>query len=193
VHRAALARFNALLDADLPAYTKEYFVGMPAPAGAIGVIGPLAARMQCRASGGRPDGGEHRHRLDGPGLAAGRQPHPDAQGAHLRGQAEHGRPLLAMLAIGTAAAFVFPYLVILLIIAYVITSRSRCARSAGSPRTRRPGTTGRASSAPRAGRSGRAAPGAARWPGSAQAGALSGVRLHVADSPAPVSLTLTAR
>ena len=41
-----LARFNALLDADLPAYTKEYFVGMPAPAGAIGAIGPLAARMQ---------------------------------------------------------------------------------------------------------------------------------------------------
>jgi CDP-diacylglycerol---serine O-phosphatidyltransferase len=41
-----LARFNALLDVDLPAYEKEYFVGMPAPAGAIGAIGPLAAKMQ---------------------------------------------------------------------------------------------------------------------------------------------------
>jgi CDP-diacylglycerol--serine O-phosphatidyltransferase len=35
-----------MLDVDKPAYEKEYFVGMPAPAGAIGAIGPLAARMQ---------------------------------------------------------------------------------------------------------------------------------------------------
>jgi len=41
-----LARFNAMLDVDKPAYEKEYFVGMPAPAGAIGAIGPLAAKMQ---------------------------------------------------------------------------------------------------------------------------------------------------
>ncbi|MEE6164042.1 MULTISPECIES: CDP-diacylglycerol--serine O-phosphatidyltransferase [unclassified Mycolicibacterium] len=41
-----LARFNALLDVDQPAYEKEYFVGMPAPAGAIGTIVPLAAKMQ---------------------------------------------------------------------------------------------------------------------------------------------------
>jgi CDP-diacylglycerol---serine O-phosphatidyltransferase len=41
-----LARFNAMLDVDKPAYEKEYFVGMPAPAGAIGAIGPLAAKLQ---------------------------------------------------------------------------------------------------------------------------------------------------
>lgn len=41
-----LARFNAMLDADLPAYEKEYFMGMPAPAGAIGAIGPIAAMME---------------------------------------------------------------------------------------------------------------------------------------------------
>ncbi|HLR98944.1 CDP-diacylglycerol--serine O-phosphatidyltransferase [Mycolicibacillus parakoreensis] len=42
-----LARFNTLLDeTELPAYTREYFVGMPAPAGAIAVIAPLAAFMQ---------------------------------------------------------------------------------------------------------------------------------------------------
>lgn len=42
-----LARFNTLLDDDAqPAYTREFFVGMPAPAGAITVIGPLAAKMQ---------------------------------------------------------------------------------------------------------------------------------------------------
>jgi CDP-diacylglycerol---serine O-phosphatidyltransferase len=41
-----LARYNAMLAGDQPAYTKEFFVGMPAPAGAIGAIGPLAAKMQ---------------------------------------------------------------------------------------------------------------------------------------------------
>ena len=42
-----LARFNALLDdATLPTYTHEFFVGMPAPAGAIAVLGPLAAKLQ---------------------------------------------------------------------------------------------------------------------------------------------------
>lgn len=42
-----LARFNALLDDDTrPAYTREYFTGMPAPCGAVGVIGPLAALLQ---------------------------------------------------------------------------------------------------------------------------------------------------
>ena len=42
-----LARFNALLDDDTrPAYTREYFTGMPAPCGAVGAIGPLAAMLQ---------------------------------------------------------------------------------------------------------------------------------------------------
>lgn len=42
-----LARFNALLDDDTkPAYTREFFTGMPAPCGAVGVIGPLAALLQ---------------------------------------------------------------------------------------------------------------------------------------------------
>ena len=42
-----LARFNALLDDETkPAYTRQYFTGMPAPCGAVGVIGPLAALLQ---------------------------------------------------------------------------------------------------------------------------------------------------
>lgn len=42
-----LARFNALLDDDTkPAYMRQYFTGMPAPCGAVGVIGPLAAMLQ---------------------------------------------------------------------------------------------------------------------------------------------------
>jgi CDP-diacylglycerol--serine O-phosphatidyltransferase len=46
-----LARFNALLDDDTrPAYTREFFTGMPAPCGAIGSIGPLIA-MQAFGNG----------------------------------------------------------------------------------------------------------------------------------------------
>ncbi len=43
-----LARFNALLDdGTQPAYAHEFFVGMPAPAGAVSMIGLLALKMQC--------------------------------------------------------------------------------------------------------------------------------------------------
>jgi CDP-diacylglycerol--serine O-phosphatidyltransferase len=42
-----LARFNALLDDDTrPAYTREFFTGMPAPCGAIGSVAPLVAMLQ---------------------------------------------------------------------------------------------------------------------------------------------------
>ena len=53
-----LARFNALLDDDTrPAYTREFFTGMPAPCGAIGAIGPLVAMHAVRrTAGGRRTG-----------------------------------------------------------------------------------------------------------------------------------------
>lgn len=41
-----LARYNAMLHTDGPAYEDNYFTGMPAPAGAIGAIGPIAAKLQ---------------------------------------------------------------------------------------------------------------------------------------------------
>ena len=42
-----LARFNALLDDHTkPAYTREFFTGVPAPCGAVGALGPLVAFMQ---------------------------------------------------------------------------------------------------------------------------------------------------
>jgi CDP-diacylglycerol--serine O-phosphatidyltransferase len=41
-----LARYNTMLVENKPAYMDQFFVGMPAPAGAIGAIGPLAAKMQ---------------------------------------------------------------------------------------------------------------------------------------------------
>ena len=42
-----LARFNALLDdGTQPAYAREFFVGMPAPAGAISMIGLIGLKLQ---------------------------------------------------------------------------------------------------------------------------------------------------
>lgn len=42
-----LARFNTLLDDDdIPSYAREYFVGVPAPAGALIALVPLAAAAQ---------------------------------------------------------------------------------------------------------------------------------------------------
>ncbi len=42
-----LARFNTLLDdGTRPAYAREFFVGMPAPAGAISIIGLIGLKLQ---------------------------------------------------------------------------------------------------------------------------------------------------
>jgi CDP-diacylglycerol---serine O-phosphatidyltransferase len=117
-----LARFNALLDADLPAYTKEYFVGMPAPAGAIGAIGPLAAKMQWPGPWWSTQSAETVvivWMIAVSLLVVSRIPMRKIHTFAVRPNMV--TPLLALLAIATAAAFVFPYLVILLIIAaYVI-------------------------------------------------------------------------
>jgi CDP-diacylglycerol--serine O-phosphatidyltransferase len=109
-----LARYNALLNEDLPAYTKQYFVGMPAPAGAIGAIGPLAAKMEYGDGWWTSWWAVSLWMIGVSLLVVSRIPmrkiHTFAMVA----------PLLALLAIGTAAAFVFPYLTILVIIvAYV--------------------------------------------------------------------------
>jgi len=114
-----LARFNALLDADLPAYTKEYFVGMPAPAGAIGAIGPLAAKMQWGDGWWTSYWAVSLWMVGVSLLIVSRIPMRKIHTFAVRPNMV--APLLALLAIATAAAFVFPYLVILVIIAaYVI-------------------------------------------------------------------------
>jgi CDP-diacylglycerol---serine O-phosphatidyltransferase len=114
-----LARYNALLDADLPAYTKEYFVGMPAPAGAIGAIGPLAAKMQWGDGWWTSYWAVSLWMVGVSLLVVSRIPMRKIHTFAVRPNMV--APLLALLAIGVAAAFVFPYLVILVIIAaYVI-------------------------------------------------------------------------
>ena len=117
-----LARFNALLSTDMPAYAKDYFVGMPAPAGAIGAIGPLAAKMQWPGGWWATQTAEIVviiWMIAVSLLVVSRIPmrkiHTFSVSPNM------AAPLLAGVAIVAAAAFVFPYLLILLIIAaYVL-------------------------------------------------------------------------
>jgi CDP-diacylglycerol--serine O-phosphatidyltransferase len=113
-----LARYNALLDVDLPAYTKQYFVGMPAPAGAIGSIGPLAAKMEFGDGWWTSWWAVSLWMIGVSLLVVSRIPMRKIHTFEV--PPNMVAPLLALLAIATAAAFVFPYLTILVIIvAYV--------------------------------------------------------------------------
>ena len=46
-----LARYNAQDDQIQPSYAKEYFVGMPAPAGAVSMIGLVGLKLQFHGEG----------------------------------------------------------------------------------------------------------------------------------------------
>ena len=114
-----LARFNAMLDVDRPAYEKEYFVGMPAPAGAIGAIGPLAAKMQFGEGWWTSEPAVVIWMIGVSLLVVSTIPmrkiHTFSVSPNMVA------PLLALLAIGVAASILYGYVVILLIIAaYVI-------------------------------------------------------------------------
>jgi CDP-diacylglycerol--serine O-phosphatidyltransferase len=114
-----LARFNAMLDVVKPAYEKEYFVGMPAPAGAIGAIGPLAAKMQFGDGWWSSETAVVIWMVGVSLLVVSTLPmrkiHTFSVSANMVA------PLLALLAIGVAAAILYGYIVILaIILAYVI-------------------------------------------------------------------------
>jgi CDP-diacylglycerol---serine O-phosphatidyltransferase len=114
-----LARYNAMLGVDQPAYEKEYFVGMPAPAGAIGAIGPLAAKMQFGEGWWTSEWAVVIWMIGVSLLVVSTIPmrkiHTFAVSPNMV------VPLLALLAIGVAASILYGYIMILLIIAaYVI-------------------------------------------------------------------------
>lgn len=116
-----LARFNALLDeTGLPAYTKEFFVGMPAPAGAIALLGLLAAQLQFGEGWWTSQWFTCSWIALTAMLLVSRIPmrkmHAVSVPPHLVAV------LLAVLALVAAAAFLFPYiLVLVLIAAYLCT------------------------------------------------------------------------
>ncbi|MDQ2637220.1 MAG: CDP-diacylglycerol--serine O-phosphatidyltransferase [Actinomycetota bacterium] len=114
-----LARYNAMLAVDQPAFEKKYFVGMPAPAGAIGAIGPLAAKMQFGDGWWTSELAVVIWMVGVSLLVVSTIPmrkiHTFSVSPNMVA------PLLALLALGVAAAILYGYLVILLIIAaYVI-------------------------------------------------------------------------
>ena len=115
-----LARFNTLLDdATLPAYTREFFVGMPAPAGALTLIGLLAAKLQFGDGWWTSQWFVCSVVVATSILLISRLPmrkmHAVSVPPHL------AAVLLAVLALVAAAAFLLPYiLLLLLIVAYLI-------------------------------------------------------------------------
>lgn len=114
-----LARFNALLDVEGPAYAKNYFVGMPAPAGAVGAIGPIAAKMEFGDGWWTWDWVVMLWTVGVSLLVVSRIPMRKVHTFSV--PPNMVAPVLALFALGVAAAFKFPYLTILVIIAaYVI-------------------------------------------------------------------------
>ena len=114
-----LARFNAMLSVEQPDYEKKYFVGMPAPAGAIGAIGPLAAKLQFGDGWWTSEPAVVIWMVGVSLLAVSTLPmrkiHTFSVPPNLV------VPLLVLLAIGVAASILYGYLVILIVIvAYVI-------------------------------------------------------------------------
>lgn len=116
-----LARFNALLDdATLPAYTREFFVGMPAPAGAIMLIGLLAAKIQFGDGWWTSQWFACTWVVATSMLLVSRIPMKKMHALSV--PPNLAAVLLAVLALVAAAAFLFPYiLVIVLIVAYLCT------------------------------------------------------------------------
>lgn len=116
-----LARFNTLLDdATLPAYTREFFVGMPAPAGAITLMGLLAAKLEFGDGWWTSQWFTCIWVVGTSMLLVSRIPmrkmHAVSVPPHL------AAVLLAVLALVAAAAFLFPYVLVLVLIgAYLCT------------------------------------------------------------------------
>jgi CDP-diacylglycerol---serine O-phosphatidyltransferase len=107
-----LARFNALLDdATLPTYSREFFVGMPAPAGAGMAILPLVAKVQFGDGWWTSEWFYCPWLVACSALVVSRLPMRKIPDVSVRPRL--AAALLAVLAIVVAAAFLFPYIVIM--------------------------------------------------------------------------------
>ncbi|MGH3958428.1 CDP-diacylglycerol--serine O-phosphatidyltransferase [Mycobacterium sp.] len=111
-----LARFNALLDdGTQPAYAREFFVGMPAPAGAIAALGPLAAKLQFGQGWWTSPWVVCVWMAVCSMLVVSRLPMKKMHAVSV--PPNLAAVLLAVLAIVAAAAFLFPYILVLVAIA----------------------------------------------------------------------------
>lgn len=114
-----LARYNAQQDdGTLPPYAKEYFVGVPAPAGAVSLIGTIGLKLQF-GDGWWTSHGFLSFWIAGTSLLM-VSALPMKKFHTLAVPPNWAAPLLAALAMAAAAAVLYPYLLIwALIIAYV--------------------------------------------------------------------------
>ncbi|MBO0864982.1 MAG: CDP-diacylglycerol--serine O-phosphatidyltransferase [Mycobacterium sp.] len=114
-----LARFNALLeDGTQPAYEREFFVGMPAPAGAIAALGPLAAKLQFGEGWWTSPWVVSAWLAFCSILVVSRIPMKKMHAVSV--PPNLAAVLLAVLAIVAAAAFLFPYILVMVaIVAYL--------------------------------------------------------------------------
>lgn len=115
-----LARFNTLLDDDeAPAYTKDFFAGVPAPAAAIMALLPIGLAQQFGEGWwtSLPAVGIWLVLMSG--LAASRIPTSSFKTTRIPSRAVGG--LLVLVAIGAALLLTFPYaLMMILITAYLL-------------------------------------------------------------------------
>lgn len=115
-----LARFNTLLEDDsIPAYAREYFVGVPAPAAALVALAPVAAYIQWG------DGWWTSYLLviawtiTTAGLAVSRIPTFAMKSASV--PARHAVVLLALVAVAAAALVTYPFILMLVLVgAYLL-------------------------------------------------------------------------
>jgi CDP-diacylglycerol---serine O-phosphatidyltransferase len=111
-----LARFNALLDdVSQPAFAREFFVGIPAPAGAISALGPLAAKLQFGAGWWTSPWFVCAWVAACSMLVVSRIPMRKMHAVSV--PPNLAALLLAALTIVAAAAFLFPYILIMVLIA----------------------------------------------------------------------------
>lgn len=109
-----LARFNALFDdRTLPAYSREFFVGMPAPAGAGMAILPLVAKVQFGEGWWTSEWFFCPWLVACSALVVSRLPMRKIPNVSV--PPSLAAVLLAVLAIVVAAAFLFPYIVIMVV------------------------------------------------------------------------------
>ena len=109
-----LARFNALLDdGSLPGYSREFFVGMPAPAGAGMAILPLVAKVQFGEGWWTSEWFFCPWLVACSALVLSQLPMRKIPDVSV--PPSLAAVLLAMLVIAVAAAFLYPYIVIMVV------------------------------------------------------------------------------
>jgi CDP-diacylglycerol--serine O-phosphatidyltransferase len=111
-----LARFNTLLDdGTQPVYAREFFVGMPAPASAIAALGPLAAKLEFGAGWWSSPWAVSAWMVACSMLVVSRIPMRKMHAVSV--PPNLAAVLLAVLAIVAAAALLFPYILVMVVVA----------------------------------------------------------------------------